>query len=56
MMWYLQLVIDWTGMVLAQGMIVNLVFAALALGTAFRPTQRVCAVVSALVYLALALA
>jgi hypothetical protein len=54
-MWYLQLVIDWAGMMLAQDVVLNAIFACLALGAAFRQTQRVCAMLTALVYLVLML-
>ncbi|MFN5995740.1 MAG: hypothetical protein ACK47C_06465 [Paracoccaceae bacterium] len=53
MMWYLQRVIEWAGMMLAQDMVLNAIFACLALGAAFRRSQRVCAVLTALVYLML---
>ena len=53
MMWYLQLMIDWAGMVLAQKAVVNAVFACLALWAGFGGSPRVCAVLTALVYLAL---
>lgn len=53
MMWYLQLIVEWAGTMLAQDVVFNAVFACLALGSAFGRTQRICAVLAALVYLVL---
>lgn len=52
-MWYLQLFIEWAGMMLAQDLVLNTVFACLALAAAFERSQRVCAVLTALVYVIL---
>lgn len=51
MMWYLQLVIDWAGWLLAQEMAHNTAFAFLALWTGFGHHPRLCAVLTAVVYL-----
>lgn len=56
MMWYLQLMIDWAGALLAQSDVQNAVWAALALWAGFGRSPRVCAVVTALVYLLVTLA
>jgi len=52
-MWYLQLFIDWAGWMLAQEVVLNAVFACLALWAGFGRSPRVCAVLAALVYLLL---
>jgi hypothetical protein len=52
MMWYLQLVIEWAGWLLAQEMFHNAAFACLALWVGFGRSPRVCAVLTALVYCA----
>lgn len=51
MMWHLQLFIECAGVMLAQDMVLNGVFACLALWTGFGRSPRACAVLSALVYL-----
>ena len=51
MMWYLQLMIDLAGALLAQSAVQNAVWAALALWAGFGRSPRACAVVTALVYL-----
>jgi hypothetical protein len=56
MMWYLQLVFEWAGWLLAQEMTPNAAFAGLALWTGFGRSPRLCAVLTALVYLVLILA
>jgi hypothetical protein len=53
MMWYLQLLTERAGMLLAQDVVLNAVFACLALGSAFGRSQRLCAVLTALVYVIL---
>jgi hypothetical protein len=53
MMWYLQLFIEWAGWLLAQEMVVNAMFASLALWAAFGQSPRMCAVLTALVYMLL---
>ena len=53
MMWYLQLFIEWAGWLLAQEVVVNVMFACLALWAAFGRSPRVCAVLTALVYMLL---
>lgn len=53
MMWYVQLVIDYVGMMLAQDASLNAVFACLALWAGFGRSPRVCAVLTALVHLIL---
>ena len=53
MMWYLQLFIEWAGWLLAQDMVLNAVFACLALWAGFGRSRRVCAVLAALVHLGL---
>tara|TARA_R110000744_G_C19347134_1_gene560014 strand:- start:183 stop:350 length:168 start_codon:yes stop_codon:yes gene_type:complete len=50
---YLQLFIEWAGMMLAQDVVLHAVFACLALAAAFERSQRVCAVLTALVYVIL---
>ncbi|WP_164658331.1 hypothetical protein [Tropicibacter sp. Alg240-R139] len=51
MMWYVQLMIERTGALLAQDAVFNAVFALLALWSAFGQSPRVCAVLTALVHL-----
>ncbi|MFT5742037.1 MAG: hypothetical protein ACI86S_000093 [Paracoccaceae bacterium] len=53
MMWYLQLLIEWAGAMLAQAVFLNAIFACLALLAAFGRSPRVCAVLTALVHLIL---
>jgi hypothetical protein len=53
MMWYLQLIVEWAGMMLAQDVVSNAVFACLALWAGFGQSPRVCSVVVALVHLVL---
>ena len=53
MMWHLQRFIEWAGVMLAQDVVLNAVFACLALAAAFDRTQRVCAMLTALVYVIL---
>lgn len=53
MMWYLQRFIEWAGTMLAHDVVLNAVFACLALAAAFDRTQRVCAMLTALVYVIL---
>ncbi len=53
MMWYLQLLIECAGAMLAQDMVLNGVFACLALWGGFGRSPRMCAVLTALVYLIL---
>lgn len=53
MMWYVQFFIEWAGMLLAQDVVANAVFACLVLWAAFGRSPRVCAVVTALVHLVL---
>lgn len=53
MMWYLQLLIEWAGWLLAQDVVHNAMFACLALWAGFGRSPRVCAVLTALVYLIL---
>lgn len=53
MMWYVQLMIDWAGAMLAQDAVLNAVFACLTLWAAFGQSPRVCAVLIALVHLIL---
>jgi hypothetical protein len=55
MMWYLQLAFEWAGWLLAQEKTPNAAFAALALWTGFGRSPRLCAVLTALVYIALML-
>jgi hypothetical protein len=55
MMWYLQLLIEWAGWLLAQEMFHNAAFACLALWSGFGQQQRACAVLTALVCLAVML-
>lgn len=50
MMWYVQLFIEWAGWLLAQEVVVNAMFACLTLWAAFGRSPRVCAVLTALVY------
>jgi hypothetical protein len=52
-MWYLQLLIEWAGWLLAQKVIVNAMFAYLTLWAAFGRSPRVCAVLTALMYVLL---
>lgn len=53
MMWYLQLFIEGAGWLLAQEVVVNAMFACLALWAGFGRSPRVCAVLTALVYVIL---
>ncbi len=53
MLWYVQLMIDWAGAMLAQDAVLNAVFASLTLWSAFGRSPRVCAVLTALVHLIL---
>lgn len=53
MMWYLQLFIEWAGTMLAQDVVLNAVFACLAIGATFERSQRACAVLTALVFVIL---
>ena len=55
MMWHVQLFIEWVGAMLAQDMVLNAVFACLAVWTAFGRAPRACAVLTALVHLFLML-
>lgn len=50
MMWYLQLFIDRAGWLLAEEVVVNAMFACLALWAAFGRSPRLCAALTALVY------
>jgi hypothetical protein len=52
-MWYLQVFIEWVGMMLAQDVVSNAVFAFLALWAGFGRSPRVCAVLTVLVHLVL---
>lgn len=53
MMWHIQLFIEWAGTMLAQDLVLNAVFACLALLAAFDRSPRVGAVLTALVHLIL---
>lgn len=55
MLWYVQLLIDFACAVLAQGLVVNAVFAALALWAGFGRAPRLCALLTALMHLVLML-
>ena len=50
MMWYLQLFIEWADFLPAKEVVVNAIFACMALWAAFGRSPRVCAVLTALVY------
>jgi hypothetical protein len=54
-MWYMQLIIEWAGEMLASSMVLNAVFAYLALWAAFGRSPRVCAVLVAIIHLILML-
>ena len=53
MMWYLQLFIEWAGRLSAQDVVLNAMFACLALWAGFGRSRRTCAVLTALVYVLL---
>ena len=53
MLWHIQLFIEWAGAMLAQDVVLNAVFAYLALWAAFGRSPRLCAVMAALVHLIL---
>jgi hypothetical protein len=56
MMWYLQLIIEWASWLLAQDVVLNAIFACLALWAAFGRSPRICAVLTALIYVLLMMA